>query len=234
VTQPQFHQISEAIAYGVSLAVSYLLSCWLVTRFLAHVYSVSRDDDLLGGIWATVATVFVYRYSYEQSVCAALSRMAATSVSFVLCLVYLLIFPFQPWGMAILIGIGAVVTTLIGQPDDTVTTGITTTVVMVVAALSPHNAWREPILRMVDTAVGVGVGIAGARIILGATRRHQRAAPNQPALDKGGQALVGNWLLAVRPTFIPLDAAERKALEASADILKRYIAMLDGSKAKAA
>jgi malate/lactate dehydrogenase len=32
---------------------------------------------------------------------------------------------------------------------------------------------------------------------------------------------------------VSLDAAERKALEASADILKRYIAMLDGSKAKA-
>jgi L-lactate dehydrogenase len=31
-----------------------------------------------------------------------------------------------------------------------------------------------------------------------------------------------------------LDAAERKAFEASADILKRYIALLDGSKAKAA
>jgi uncharacterized membrane protein YccC len=180
VTQPRLHQVSEAIAYGVSLAIACLLSYWLVTRFLAHVYSVSRDDDLLGGMWATVATVFVYRYTYEQSARAALSRMAATFVSFVLCLVYLLIFPFQPWGMAILIGIGAVVTTLIGQPDDTVTTGITTAVVMVVAALSPHNAWREPILRMIDTAIGIGVGIAGARIILGATRRHHRAAP-EPA-----------------------------------------------------
>ena len=66
MTQPQFHQISEAIAYGVSLAVLCLFSYWLVTRFLARVYSVSRDDDLLGGMWATVATVFVYRYSYEQ------------------------------------------------------------------------------------------------------------------------------------------------------------------------
>ena len=180
VTRPQLHQISEAIAYGVSLAIACLLSYWLATRFLAHVYSVSRDDDLLGGMWAAVATVFVYRYSYEQSVHAALSRMAATSVSFVLCLVYLLIFPFQPWGMAILIAVGTVGLKLIGRSDDIVTTGITTTVVMVVAALSPHNAWREPILRMVDTAVGVAVGVAAARISLSATRRHHRAAP-EPA-----------------------------------------------------
>jgi uncharacterized membrane protein YccC len=113
-------------------------------------------------MWAVVATVFVFRYSYEQSVGAALSRIAATSVSFVLCLVYLLIVPFDPWGMAALIGIGAVVVTLIGRPEDTVTTGITTAVVMVVAAISPHNAWQQPILRVIDTAIGVAVGVAAA------------------------------------------------------------------------
>jgi L-lactate dehydrogenase len=33
-----------------------------------------------------------------------------------------------------------------------------------------------------------------------------------------------------RVLSVSLDAAERKALEASAEILKRYIAILDGSK----
>jgi uncharacterized membrane protein YccC len=180
VTQRRPLQTGEAIIHGTVLAMSCLISYWLITRLLAHIYSISRDDNLLGGMWAVVATVFVYRYSYEQSVHAALSRMAATSLSFVLCLVYLLIFPFQPWGMAVLIGIGAVAMTLIGRPEDTVTTGITTAVVMVVAALSPHNAWQQPILRVVDTAVGVAVGVAAAWVGLSATRRHHRAPP-EPA-----------------------------------------------------
>jgi uncharacterized membrane protein YccC len=180
-TRRQPLQVSEAIIYGAGLAMSCLISYWLITRILAHVYSISRDDDFLGGMWAVVATVFVYRYSHEQSVHAALSRMAATSVSFVLCLVYLLIFPFQPWGMATLIGIGAVVMALIGRPEDTVTTGITTAVVMVVAALSPHNAWRQPILRVVDTAVGVVVGVAAAWVGLNATRHHDHRAQPKPA-----------------------------------------------------
>jgi uncharacterized membrane protein YccC len=67
-------------------------------------------------------------------------------------------------GMAALIGIGVVVVTLAGRPEDTVTTGITTTVVMVVAALSPHDAWLQPIFRFFDTLVGVAVGVAGAWI----------------------------------------------------------------------
>ena len=173
-TRPQRLPTGEVIMYGAALAIACFASYWLIARILAHVYSISRDDDLLGGMWAVAATLFVYRYSYEQSIRAALSRMAATSVSFILCLVYLLIFPFHPWGLAALIGIGAAAMALLGRPDDTVVTGITTTIVMAAAALSPHNAWQQPILRVVDTAVGVVVGIAAARVGLRAAHRRVR------------------------------------------------------------
>jgi uncharacterized membrane protein YccC len=168
-TRPQRLQTGEVILYGAGLAIACFVSYWLITRILGQVYSISRDDDLLGGIWAVGATLFVYRYSYEQSIRAALSRMAATSVSFVLCLVYLLILPFHSWGLAALIGTGAAAMALLGRPDDTVVTGITTAIVMAAAGLSPHNAWQQPILRVVDTAVGVAIGIAAARVSLWAT-----------------------------------------------------------------
>jgi hypothetical protein len=155
-------QTGKVIIRSAVLAISCAISYWLITHILANTYSISRDDNLLGGMWAIVATIFVYRYSHAESIRAALSRMAATSISFVLCLVYLLIFPFQVWGMAALIGIGAIIVTTMGRPDDTITTGITIAVIMVVAALSPHDAWRQPILRLVDTAVGVSVGVATA------------------------------------------------------------------------
>jgi uncharacterized membrane protein YgaE (UPF0421/DUF939 family) len=154
------------LLHSVTLSLLCAISYWLITHMLAHVLSVSRDDDLLGGMWAVVATVFVYRYSYEESAGAALSRMGATSLSFVLCFIYLLFFPFHLWGLATLIGIGAVTMSLLGRPDETITTGITTAVVMVVAAMSPNHAWKQPILRVVDTIVGVAVGVAGAWISL--------------------------------------------------------------------
>jgi uncharacterized membrane protein YccC len=75
-------------------------------------------------------------------------------------------FSFSPWGMAALIGIGAIILTLLGRSEDIITTGITTAVVMVVAGISPEHAWKQPILRLVDTAVGIGVGIAAAWISL--------------------------------------------------------------------
>jgi uncharacterized membrane protein YgaE (UPF0421/DUF939 family) len=117
---------------GLSRLVSYELT----TRILTSAIS-SRDDQLLGGMWSVVATVFVCRESFKDSVNAALSRTAATSLSFVLWLGYLSLLPFSSWGMTILIVIGAVILIMIDRPGDVVTTSITTTVVMVVAGISP-------------------------------------------------------------------------------------------------
>jgi uncharacterized membrane protein YgaE (UPF0421/DUF939 family) len=162
------HQVDLAVGYSLALAVACLVTYWLTTDVLAHVHSLSPSDDLLGGMWAVVATIFAYRRSYQQSVGAALSRVAATSVSFVVCLAYLLVLPFSPWGLAALVGVGTLIVTVMGRPDDTVTTAVTTTVtttvIMVVAAISPHPAWQQPILRLADTVVGVVVGLAAAWI----------------------------------------------------------------------
>jgi uncharacterized membrane protein YgaE (UPF0421/DUF939 family) len=155
---------SVAISHGLILSILCVISYWLIMHLLAHAWSVSHEDDLLGGMWAVAATVFVFRYAYEQTTAAALSRISATSLSFVLCFAYLSVFPFNVWGMAVLIGIGAIVMICIGRRDDVVTTGITTAVVMVVAAMSPEHAWKQPLLRVVDTLVGTGVGILGALI----------------------------------------------------------------------
>jgi hypothetical protein len=110
--------VPRAVGDGAALGVACLISYLLITRILGRASFVSRDDGLLGCMWSVIATIFVYRHTYQQSVSAALSRMAATLVSFALCLIYLLIFPFRPWGMAVLITIGTTVMTLIGRPED--------------------------------------------------------------------------------------------------------------------
>src|SRR5580658_6265320 len=131
----------ETCSQGVGLAAASFISYALITHILTRVYSVSREDDLVGGMWVVVATVFVYRESYERSMRAALSQFSATFLSFALCLVYLLIFPFHPMGMAALIGVGTVVLILADRSEDVITAGITTTAVMVNAGIAPQHAW---------------------------------------------------------------------------------------------
>jgi len=121
---------------------------------------VDRADAFLGGMWATVATVFVFRETRVDSLTAGIARLIATCVSFALCLAYLVVLPFHPAGLAALLGIGTMIMMYLGRRDDIITTGITTAVVMVVAAMSPQDAWHQPLLRLVDTVVGIAVGVA--------------------------------------------------------------------------
>ena len=168
-----------AVDCGV-LAAACLVTYWLATRMLAHVYLLSRDDELVGGLWAVIATIFVLRDSYQRSMTAAVTRMAATAVSFVLCLIYLIFLPFDVWAMAALIGLSALAVTLIGRPGDAITAAITTAVIMGVAALSPHDAWRQPILRFADTVIGVAVGVGAAWLSLRMLRPGTRPSARSP------------------------------------------------------
>ncbi len=137
----------------VVLAVACLITYWPVTSALYRVYSLSRDDDLLGGMWAVLTTIFVLRDSFGKSVTAAVRRMAATFVSFVLCLAYLAFLPFHPWALWRCWSAPAPSRSccLAGSATAKITAGITTAVILVVAAISPQHAWQQPILRLADT-----------------------------------------------------------------------------------
>jgi uncharacterized membrane protein YccC len=138
---------------AIACLISYVISTSVLSPF------VDKPDALLGGMWASVATVFVFRETRLDSLSAGISRLIATCVSFALCLAYLAVLPFHPLGLAALLGIGTVIMIYVGLRDDIVTTGITTVVVMVVAAVSPQNAWHLPILRLGDTVIGITVGV---------------------------------------------------------------------------
>ena len=146
------------VVYALDMAIACAISYWLITHALQPL--TDRDSDLLGGMWAAAATVFVFRETRQDSFSAGVARLIATCVSFALCLIYLWFFPFTALGMAVLLGIGTLAMMLLNRRGDIVTTGITTAVVMVVAAMSPLNAWHQPLLRLIDTVVGIAVGVA--------------------------------------------------------------------------
>ena len=143
--------------YALDMALACLISYAIVTHVLSPF--LGTPDAFLGGMWASVATVFVFRETRVHSLSAAMARLAATAVSFALCLAYLVILPFHPAGLAALVGVGTAIMMYLGRREDIVTTAVTTTVVMVGAAISPQDAWRQPIWRLCDTVLGIGVGV---------------------------------------------------------------------------
>jgi uncharacterized membrane protein YccC len=164
------------VVYSLNMGIACLITYWITTYLLSGF--VDQASNFLGGMWAVVAVVFVFRDTRAHAVSAGIARLIATCVSFALCLPYLLIFPFTPVGLAALLGIGTLAMALLDRRDDIVTTGVTTTVVMVVAAMSPNDAWQQPLLRLFDTVVGIALGVTckwiGSYLFFLGERLHER------------------------------------------------------------
>lgn len=139
---------------GVACVIAYAITTFALAG------ATARDDDLLGGMWAAVATAFVFRDTRAHSLSAGASRLIATCVSFALCLLYLFFVPPTAAGILILVPIGTLAMMLLNRRDDIITTAITTIVVMVVAIMTPAHARDQPLLRLIDTVIGIGVGVA--------------------------------------------------------------------------
>ncbi|MFL5239538.1 MAG: FUSC family protein [Rhizomicrobium sp.] len=153
--------MKRLVAWDVAYAIDMAIACWLSYTVAVWILApfTRLDDDLLGGMWATVATIFVFRDSRLRSWMAGLERLLATTISFALCLPWLLFLPATPLALSLLIGAGSLVMMLLNRRDDVVTTGITTALVLGVAMISPEHAWEQPVLRFIDTFVAITIGI---------------------------------------------------------------------------
>jgi uncharacterized membrane protein YccC len=147
------------VVYSIAMALACLISYALMTELWE--VALQRHADLVGGMWAALSTAFVFRDSRQHSLSAGTGRLIATCVSFALCLPYLLLLPASAVGMAVLLAVGTLLMLVLDRREDIITTAVTTIVVMVVALKSPVDAWEQPLLRLVDTAVGVAIGMSG-------------------------------------------------------------------------
>ncbi len=148
--------------FALLLGVACLTTWWVSSvQFYAR---INAESAMLGSMWAVIATIFVLRESHAKSLSAGLIRILSTVSSGIICLVYFLIFPFSPFGLAVLVALSYLVANVVGRPDDALPSGVTISVIMVVGALNPDKAWLEPILRLADTLIGSAVAIAAAFI----------------------------------------------------------------------
>lgn len=162
-------------AFALELAVACLVTWWASNGLFYRL--VDSETDLIGSMWAVIATIFVFKENYARSLSAGVLRMAATTISAVVCSIYFLYLPFNPFGLVMLIGSGFLACNAFGRPEDAMTTGITVTVIMVVGALEPETAKIEPLLRLVDTLIGSAVAVAGAWVATRVWHDEERAGP---------------------------------------------------------
>ncbi|MFL6305729.1 MAG: FUSC family protein [Candidatus Sulfotelmatobacter sp.] len=146
------------LVYAVDGALAAVVTYGLMAFIVPWI--VNKPPTSVGILWAVISAVFVFKDTRAHSLSAGISRLIATCVSFGLCLSYLLLFPANPLAMILLIAASTLVMMLVGRRDEIGLTAISTAVVLIVAASEPHDAWQQPLLRLMDTVAGVAVGIA--------------------------------------------------------------------------
>ena len=65
------------VVYALNMAIACLITYWTITHFMSRY--VDGPSDLLGGMWAVAATVFVYRETHLKSLSAGVARLIASS-----------------------------------------------------------------------------------------------------------------------------------------------------------
>src|SRR3954462_5613183 len=108
-------ELAYAMMMAVACAASYLVTSRVIGPF------IDRGDSLLGGMWAAVATAFVFRETRVGSLAAGVSRLVATFVSFALCSISIALLPVNAGGIVLLIGAGAIVMQSFRRPEDIIT-----------------------------------------------------------------------------------------------------------------
>jgi len=156
-----------AVVHAVSLAVAVLVAWYIATGITSHMSFLPGSSVLLGGMWTVCATTFVYREKFTASRTNAWSRVVATAVSFVLTMGYFALFAFTPWGMAVVLGLGALIVDFIGEPGDSVTASII-------------SAGRHGGRRARAGNAGVGTTNTPARRDGGRRRHRSRHRPGHP------------------------------------------------------
>jgi len=146
------------VAYAIDMAVACLITSWVMIFLLPRL--VGWHSTSVGVLWAMISTVFVYKDTRAHSLSAGISRLIATFAGFALCLIYLSLLPATTIGMGVLIAIGVLLMIIIGRRDEAGLTAITIAVIMIVASSNLQYGWLQPLLRLVDTLVGILVGVA--------------------------------------------------------------------------
>jgi uncharacterized membrane protein YccC len=154
----KFHRPSNReVAYAAGMGVACLVTYWVMVLLLPGLTGTSSAPVAI--IWAVISAAFVYKDTRSHSMLAGISRLIGTLISVVLCLAFLALFRPSPVGMAILIAIGTIATIWLDRSGEIGVTATTTAVVLVVLTSDPQKAWQQPLLRLLDTVVGIIVGV---------------------------------------------------------------------------
>lgn len=151
--------LTMAIAKSIAVLISYLVGFYLTGSF-------HDESRYFGAMLAAIASIVALQSDVQTSIKQGWLRVLGTFIGAVIATAYLLIFPFSVAGLIATVFLLEIVCMMLSIPDNG---KMATIALIVIMLISQKNPDIPPIvnssLRFLETAVGVGIGIAIAWII---------------------------------------------------------------------
>lgn len=151
--------LTMAIAKSIAVLISYLIGFYLTGSF-------HDESRYFGAMLAAIASIVALQSDVKTSIKQGWLRVLGTFIGAVIATIYLSIFPYSVPGFIATVFLLEIVCMMLSIPDNGKMATIALIVIMLISQKNPNI---PPIvnssLRFLETAVGVGIGIAIAWVI---------------------------------------------------------------------
>lgn len=156
--------IRRAVIVSIQFTLVSLLSFLIATSISSFIEGGSQSS-FIGGLWAVISGIVVMQATMVDTRSSALLRVFGSFIGAVFSAIYLLLLPFNPFGLALLIGITVLVCQALSIPDHGRLAAVTVAVVLVVSTLNPEiDPVLNAALRFGDTVIGSAMAVLMVRI----------------------------------------------------------------------
>ena len=147
--------------YALRIAIQDALVCLLA--YLAGFYFTNDlygSSMRIGALWSVISGLVVLQATRLDTVATAWRRVLGTLIGSSISAAYLSLLPFSPIGMAVAIGITALLCHICRVPDHARLAAITVAVIMVVSAAYPGmNPLTNAGLRFGESCIGTVLAV---------------------------------------------------------------------------
>lgn len=138
---------------AIAAFVAYLIGFHFTSLFPGYLPKI-------GALWSAISAVVVTQLSRQEAWSSASLRIIGSAIGALTSALYLVIHPFDPFGMALVIFATVLICSAINVPSHARLAAITVMVIMVTASLAPKlNPLVNALLRFLESCIGTGVAV---------------------------------------------------------------------------
>ena len=152
----------DALRIAIQTAL-VCLAAYLGGFYFTHLFHGA--SEAIGGLWALISGVAVLQATRRDTWASAWLQVMGTFIGAVVSTVYLSFLPFNPFSMAVVIGVVMLLCKVLGIPEHARLASIAVAVIMVVSTLHPGlNPVLNAALRFTESCIGTALAVVAVLI----------------------------------------------------------------------